>query len=375
MKALKELIELSKTPFGSAVAGQREEGKKVIGFFCPYVPEEIIYAGGMLPLRIRPAGCTETSTADAYMSRLNCSFARSCLEFMSKGVFDFLDGVVFANSCDNVRRLYDILRAKHPYPFMHFISVPHKADGNGPVAWYKDELTHFKESMESAFGVRISDEALGDAIDVYNATRRLLKRVYERRQEKMPPITGTESLSVVLAATTIPKDRYNRLLRDLLEELEGREGISGYRARVMIVGSEYDDPAYSQIIEDLGGLVVTDALCYGSRYFWEPVRAEKDLLDGIARSYLDRPSCPRMSDRVIQRAAFIREMADKFKVDGVILQQIRYCDLWGGEAIYLQRTLEESNIPLLSLEREYTLSSVGQLKTRIQAFLETIERG
>jgi bzd-type benzoyl-CoA reductase N subunit len=375
MKALQELIELSKTPFGSAVVEQRKQGKKVIGFFCPYVPEEIIYAGGMLPLRIRPTGCTETSTADAYMSRLNCSFARSCLEFMSKGVFDFLDGVVFANSCDNVRRLYDILREKRPYPFMHFISVPHKASGTGPVAWYKDELTHFKESMESAFGVRISDEALGDAIDVFNETRRLLKRVYERRQEKTPPITGTESLSVVLAATTTPKDRYNRLLRDLLEELEGREGISGYRARVMIVGSEYDDPAYSRIIEDLGGLVVTDALCYGSRYFWEPVRAEKDLLDGIARSYLDRPSCPRMSDRVIQRAAFIREMADKFKVDGVILQQIRYCDLWGGEAIYLQRTLEELNIPLLSLEREYTLSSVGQLKTRIQAFLETIERG
>ena len=296
------------------------------------------------------------------------------MQFIAEGVFDFLDGLVFANSCDNVRRLYDILREKHTFPFMHFISVPHKAGGNGAVAWFKDELTHFKENVENGFGIRISDEALADAIEVYNETRRLLKQLYERRQGKTPPITGTETLNVVLAATTTPKDRYNRLLRQLLHELEGQEGISDYRARLMIIGSEYDDPAYSQIIEGLGGLVVADALCYGSRYFWEPVRAGKDSLDGVARSYLDRPSCPRMSDRVIQRAAFIKEMAEQFKVDGVILQRIRYCDLWGGESIYLGKMLEESNIPLLSLEREYALSSVGQLKTRIQAFLETIER-
>lgn len=375
MKALEELIQLSNIPFNSAVMDYKKQDKKVIGFFCSYVPEEIIYAGGTLPYRIRPTGCTETTSADAYMSHLTCTFARSCLEFMNKGVFDFLDGMVITNSCDNIRRLYDILREKRPYPFMHFISIPHKAGSDGAMNWYKDEVSNFKENIESFFGIRISEETLNEAINIHNETRSLLRKLYELRQVVNPPITGAESLSVVLAATTAPKDQYNRLLRKLLEELKGRAGISGYRARLMIVGSEYDDPAYTKIIEDLGGLVVTDTLCFGSRYFWEPVEIQKDLLGGLAKSYLNRPSCPRMSDRVIQRAAFIREMADKFKVDGVILQQIRYCDLWGGEAIYLQRTLEESNIPLLSLEREYTLSSVGQLKTRIQAFLETIERG
>lgn len=142
----------------------------------------------------------------------------------------------------------------------------------------------------------------------------------------------------------------------------------------MIVGSEYDDPVYTKIIEDLGGLVVTDTLCYGSRYFWEPVEIQKDLLGGLAKSYLNRPSCPRMSDRVTERADFLREMAERFKVDGVIFQKIRYCDLWGGESIYLEKILKELNIPLLSLEREYTLSGVGQLKTRVQAFLERIGR-
>ena len=375
MKALEELIQLSSLPFNSAVMDYKKQGKKVIGFLCSYVPEEIIYAGGMLPYRIRPTGCTETTSADAYMSHLNCTFVRSCLEFMVKGVFDFLDGMVITNSCDNIRRLYDILREKRPYPLLHFISIPHKAGSDGAMNWYKDEVKNFKENIENFFGIRISEGALNDAIDVYNETRNLLKRLYELRQRVNPPLTGAESLSVILAATTTPKEQYNQLLRKLLEELQRREGISGYRARLMIVGSEYDDPAYTDIIEDLGGLVVTDVLCFGSRYFWEPVETQKDLLGDLAKSYLSRPSCPRMSDRVTERADFIREMTERFKVDGVIFQKIRYCDLWGGESIYLEKRLKELNISLLSIEREYRLSGVGQLKTRMQAFLERIERG
>lgn len=367
MTALEELIRLSGLP------AKAPTDRKVLGFFCSYIPEEIIYAAGMIPVRIRPAGCTETVSADAYMTHLNCTFARSCLEYIGTGRFDFLDGIVFANTCDNIRRLYDILKEKRPYPFMHFISIPHKADGNGPARWFTEELLGFKEHMEKAFGTAVSDDALREAIDVYNETRGLLNGLYDLRRRENPPISGTESLHVLLAATTTPREYYNRLLRELLKELQERPGIRDYRARLMIVGSEYDDPAHTKLIEDLGGLVVTDALCFGSRYFREPVKTEKDVLAGIATSYLNRPSCPRMSDRVIQRADFIKKMADEFHIDGVLFQQIRYCDLWGGEAVYLRKTLRESDIPLLVTEREYWLSGAGQLKTRIQAFLEMID--
>lgn len=375
MTALEELIQLSGTPLNSAIANFKARGDKVMGYFCSYIPEEIIQAAGMLPIRIRPTGCKETVSADAYMSGLNCTLARSCLEFISTGIFDFLDGMIFANSCDNIRRLYDVLREKRPYPFMHFVSIPHKAGGKGPLHWYKEELTGLKEAIEKAFGVEISDEALTAAIDVCNEARSLLTRVYELRRQPSPPITGTECLSVVLAATSIPKEHYNRLLRKLLEELEDRETISDYRARLMVLGSEYDDPAYTGIIEDLGGLVVADALCFGSRYFSKPVKTDEDVVGDLAASYLDRPSCPRMTDRVTERADFIREMIEKFNVDGVIFQHIRYCDLWGGEVIYVEKTLKELNIPWLSMEREYRLGGVGQIKTRIQAFLERIEWG
>lgn len=374
MKVLNELIQLSKTPLPSLLRDYKKRGKKVVGFFCSYIPEEIIYAGGMIPLRIRPTGCKETTTADAFMSRLNCTFARSCLELMIKGSFDSLDALVFTNSCDNIRRLYDLLREKHPYPLIHFASVPHKANTEGALDWYKEEITLLKERMEGFFGIKILEESLKEAIAVYNETRALLKKLYEFRREMNPSITGTETLSIILCSTICPKEQFNQLLRKLLEELQGREGIAHYRARLMIVGSECDDPAYIKIIEDLGGLVVTDSLCFGSRSIWEPVGTEKDPLGDLVKSYLHRPSCPRMSDRVMERATFIKEMVETFKVDGVLFQKIRYCDLWGGESIYLEKVLKESNIPFISIEREYGLSNVGQLKTRIQAFLERLER-
>ncbi len=375
MNTMDELVSLSKVPFDSLIWDYKKKGKKVIGFFCSYVPEEVIYASGMLPIRLRPTECQETMTADAFMSRLNCTFARSCLEMMLKGSFDLLDGIVFANTCDNIRRLYDLSREIHSYPFMHFMSIPHKAGSPGALNWYKEEILHLKEKIEGHFGIRISPDSLIHAIGVYNEARALLKNFYAIRQGIYPPITGSESLSILLSTTTSPKDQSNPLLRKLLEELQGKNGQSGYRARLMIVGSEYDDPDFTQVMEDLGGIVVTDALCFGTRYFWEPVKIEGDVFESLARSYLNRPSCPRMSDRVVERATFIKERVEEFKVDGVIFQKIRYCDLWGGESIYLEKMLKESNIPFLSIEREYRLSHVGQLKTRVQAFLERIERG
>jgi len=376
MCALEELTKLAADLDNPAVQEWKADGKKVVGFFCSYVPEEILYAADILPVRLRAPGCTETTAADVYMSHLNCTFTRSCLQLALEGRYRFLDGLVFTNSCDHIRRVYDILREIRPkdFPFLHFISVPHKASED-LVAWYRDDLDEFKGNVESFFGVQITEASLSNAINVYNETRSLLKRLYQLRQGDSPPLTGSESLNVTLAGTTIPKERYNQLLRRLLEELSEREGISGYRARLMMAGSGgCDNPDYFQVIEDLGGLIVTDSLCFGSRYFWEPVETGDDLVLSLARSYLNRPSCPRIVDNVAARCDFVRQMVDDFDVDGVVFQRLRYCDLWGGQLLHLEKELKESNIPMLSMEREYALGAVGQLRTRVQAFLERLER-
>ena len=375
MSALEELTALSTNPVNPAVNEWKAEGKKVVGFLCTQVPEEILYAADILPVRLRAPDCADTTSADVYMSHLNCTFMRSCLQYMFEGKFDFLDGFVCTNSCDHTRRLYDITREALDYPYVHIFSIPHKVGDTQVTLWHRGEITRFKESVEAAFRVEVTEAKLRQAIGIYNETRHLLRELYELRKSDSPPISGAETLSVILAGNSLPKDMYNQMLRNLLDELRQRKGISKYRARLMIAGSGgCDNPNYLGVMEELGGLVVTDSLCFGSRYFWEPVDTKGDLMLNLARSYLKRPSCPRMVDNVGERGEFVKQMVKDFKVDGVVFQRIRYCDLWGGQLLYTKKDLKEAEIPLLSLEREYMMRDVGQLRTRVQAFLEKIER-
>ncbi len=371
MDALGKLRELA----SAAGYTRPHEGRgKAVGFLCSHVPEEILIAAGITPVRLRAPGCTQTTSADAYMSHLNCTYVRSCLEYVLTSRFDFLDGFVLTNGCDHSRRLYDILRETSERPFMHLLSVPRKT-GAEAASWFTGEIARFRESVEKALGVEITDEALRGAIDTCNETRSLLRQMYEMRKQEAPPISGADALAVVVAGWSIPRHEYNDLLRRLVEELGASGGITGRRARLMVAGSGgCDDPAYLGIFEDLGGLVVTDSLCFGSRSFWQPVAAGDDPLMELARATLERPHCASMANRVAERSDFVVQMARQWKADGVVFQWIRYCDLWGGQLLHLRPALEEAGIPLLTVEREYALGGAGQLRTRAQAFLERIER-
>jgi benzoyl-CoA reductase subunit C len=374
MSALKQLDQLVTELLNPAVEEWKAQGKKVVGYFCSFVPEEILHAADILPYRVRAPGCDETTSADVYLSQVNCTFVRSCLELALQDRYAFLDGLVFTWSCDHIRRLYDLLREIKPtaFPLLHFIDVPHK-DSEEAVALFAEELTKFKASVETTFAVEISKARLREAINATNETRTLLRRLYEFRRRERPPLTGTDTLNVVLAATVTPRVHYNSLLRTLLQELDEHEGISDYRARLMVAGGGCDDPTWLRIIEDLGGLIVADTTCFGSRYFWEPVDLDDDPIRGLARSYLRRSLCPRMVEKVADRTRFVEKMTQRSRADGVIYQHIRYCDLWGGEQLPVRKRLRDANIPLLVLEREYRLGTRGQLKTRVQAFLEKLE--
>jgi len=373
MSALDELKSLAGTVGNPLLEEWKKSGRRVVGFMCLYIPEEIIYAAGMMSYRLRAPGCTDTGASDVYLSHLNCSFARSCLQLALDGTYDFLDGLVLTDSCDHVRRLYDILREAGEKRFLHFISVPHKVSQQS-IDFYREDLQTFRETLMRAFDVDISDDSLRDAIDIYNETRDLLRDLYELRRAEHPPLTGAEAMSAVLPATMIPRDRYNALLRRLLEELKGREIGGDYKARLVVAGGGgCDDPAYFETMEELGGLVVADTLCLSGRYFWEPVQRTEDPLLGLASSYLKRPSCGKMADQVADRVDFIRSMVADFNADGVVYHRLRYCDLWAGQLLYVKDQMNKSGIPMLELEREYALGATGQLRTRIQAFLERLE--
>lgn len=375
-KAFRELSEAAKTLENPAIKEWKEQGGKVLGYFCSSMSEEIMTAAGLLPFRMRATGSTDTELSDAFFSSINCSFTRHCLNVALSGELDFLDGLIVPNSCDNVRRIYDHWIRQMKTPFVQMISLPRKA-GEAQVDWFRDELTKLRKSMEDHFGEEITDARLEEAIRLQNETRRLQRRLYDLRKSRTPPINGAETLTITVAGTAMPKARYNQLLTELLEDLGKHEGLTDYRARLMVMGGELDDPAYVEVIEDQGALVVTDSLCFGSRMLWKDVEeGAEDPLTALARFYVaERPSCPRVFGEYEQRSAFVREMIRDFQVDGVILERLAFCDLWGFEQFTIKNDFQDLGVPLMMLDREYTLSGVGQLKTRVQAFLETIEEG
>jgi benzoyl-CoA reductase subunit C len=368
---MEEMSEVISTPLNSAIKTWKEKGNKVIGFLCSFVPEEIIYAAGILPYRIRATGCTKRIHGDLWMSNFSCSFARSCLEFALDGTYDFLDGLVASDSCGQAHRLYDNWRFNARRPFMHFLEVPHK-NSESAISWYHDEIVGLKDSLEEFFGIAINRESLEKAIKTYNETRRLLRELYEFRRSESPPITGFQSQSLVLAAMSMPKEQYNDLLSRYLEKLRSGDPITNSKARLMVIGSALDDPAFIKIIEDQGGLVVADALCFGSRYFWEPVEIKGDIIYSLAKSYLSRANCPRMMDQHDALFDFIKGMVQRFKVDGIIYQKMQFCDLWGGESLFLERKFKELKIPFLALQREHIITNEAQIATRVEAFIEMI---
>jgi len=353
-----------------------EEGGKVAGYFCSTVPEEILMAAGYLPFRIRGTGSTDTELSDAFFSPINCSFPRHAFNLALKGEYDFLDALICINSCDHVRRVYDNwVRNVPSTAFATVMSLPRKV-GERQVAWYSDEINLLRKQLEKHLGVEITDRKIWDAIKTQNAVRGLQKKMYELRKTDRPPITGAETLAVMVASTSLPKEKYKDLLGQLLKDLEKAEGNGDYRARLMILGSELDDSEYVKIIEDQGGLVVTDSTCYGSRLMWVQVdESEDDPVRALARFYVQaRPSCPRMYGDQPERIAFTRKMAEEFRVDGIIGERLQFCDNWLVEHYMTKYDLREhGDIPFLQLDREYMLSGKGQIKTRVQAFLETMD--
>jgi bcr-type benzoyl-CoA reductase subunit C len=337
------------------------------------VPEELFMAAGLLPFRMRATGSTETDLADAYFTNLNCSFPRHCFNLALEGEFEFLDGLVCANSCDHIRRLHDNWKRKVPTGFIGFLSLPRQT-GPDQIAWYAQELRNLREGLERHFEVEIKDANLREAIRLGNETRRLQRRLYQLRKRDEAPISGADALVVMVAGTAMPREQYNELLRELLDRLAVAEGARGHRARLMVVGGILDDPEWIRAIEEVGGLVVTDGTCFGTRIMWEDVDEEmSDPIEALARYYLaDRPSCPRIFDTQEKRSRFTVEMCREFNCDGIIGEKMVFCDQWDVEGYLLDLDLKQAGIPFLRVEREYITSGTGQLMTRVQAFIESM---
>lgn len=362
-------------PFTDPIKRWKEQGRQVIGWSCcgNYIPEEIIHAAGMLPVRV--TGDQEQISldeADSYLQIYSCSFSRSCFELVLKNQFDFLDGMVMASNCDDIRRLADNWNQYLSIPLVYFLDIPRKYNERA-CRLYERGLLELKQRLEQQFNVRISNDGLRESIAVYNRSRKLFKMLYDLRKKDNPPLSGAEALEVLNASTRMPREDFNNLLEKLYQEASQMDGRLPGKVRLMLCGCILNNPDFIKGIEDLGGLIVADGLCTGIGYWTDLVDNGPDItpLEALSRRYLGKFPTVRM-DHTEERYNQILKLIKEFKVDGVIMETIRFCSPTIWDWPRLRDRLMKQGIPFLELEVEYGIWVTGQIKTRVEAFLEMI---
>lgn len=368
MKTLEIMRETLKNP-QSLINEWKAEDKKIIGYRCIYVPEEIIYAAGMMPYPLFGTP-KAVSLADSYFQAYICEFVRNLFDRALNKEFDFLDGLVLCNTCDATRKLYDHWGTYIKTPLCYIINNPQETGSEAAYKYQLKELKAFKQEIESFSGEKISDRVLSEAISLYNETRRLLKELYSLRKENPPALSGSEALDVVMAAMLMPKKMANELLKELIKEVKAREVPEVRGPRILITGSIIDNPALIKLVEEAEGVVVVEDLCTGTKYFWEEVKGDNPL-DALCKYTTERCFCA-CTQPVEARFDYLQELIKEFSVDGVIYFNLKYCDPFIYEGVLFQEKLQKIGIPAILLETGHDLSGLGQLRTRIQAFIEMV---
>ncbi len=364
--------EIVEDPTHSLVREARAAGRRAVGYTCSFVPEPLLSVRGLFAHRLRAPGSFCTPMADTYLSSVLCSYPRSLLERALDLGFSHVDGWVFVASCDHVRRLYDNLVYLQEPAFHCFLDLPHKHDDHA-IAWYTDELRHLAQRLSQHFDVPMDDAAIRESIRLHNEHLGRVRALDESRAADPPGITGADFHRVLIASSTVPKDS---LVSALQRMLQGGSGPSPSkpRARVMVLGSALDDPAYLSVIESVGAAVVADRFCFGGMPGLEDVVSEDDPIRGMAAQVLRTAQCPRMMGGVDERMGYLLDKVRERRVDGVLLSTMKFCDLWGVEGSLMAAALREAGVAVLRLEREVALGGEGQLRTRVQAFLEALGR-
>ena len=350
-------------------------GGKVLGYFCTYMPEEVLYAAGVLPVRILGSHQPQ-DVSERHIYTMYCPFCRDCLAQGLLGRFDYLNGVAMAHSCIHIRQTYGSWVQNVPTldGFSFYLSMPSKPTSPRARPFLIAELEAFQKAVEEWAGKAITPQALQDAIEVYNLNRRLMRQIYELRKSNNPPVSGEESMYMVIASQCMDKAEQNRILQEVLAERRGQEGPAA-GTRLMLIGSEDDDTEFVRMAESMGASIVTDDHCTGTRYFWGEAPAAESPLASLADRYLQKVPCPEKDFDGRVRWQHIFRLIEEYRVEGALLIQQKFCDPHEFDIPVLTKVLQqEKGIPCLFLEFDVTVPA-GQFRTRLEAFLEMLSLG
>jgi benzoyl-CoA reductase subunit C len=363
----------------------RAGGQPVIGYLCLHPPLELITAAGLAPYRVLGDITEPITKADTYLPTVVCPFLRSCLELGMKGRYDFLDGIVSSHSCDVGARMSGWWNAYVQTPWTHYLFLPHTTR-EWEQERFKAGVEDFKEALEDYTGKQITEAKLQEAIREHNRQRGLVRDLYDLRKPDPPLITGAETLKVIVSLMSLPVEEGNQLLEEVIREVRTRsQKLEPKAARVLVWGPVFDNTAIVDLIESLEAYVVMDDTCVGSRAYFEDVKITANPLEGLADHYLMDLKCPRTFREKDYGATkkdypadlkfrfdYLGEYIKEWKVNGVVLLAPLYCDAHAYELPGWKDYLSSINIPGIYLEHDYSQAALGQLRTRVQAFLEMI---
>jgi benzoyl-CoA reductase subunit C len=343
---------------------------RILGYMCTYMPEEILYAAHVLPIRIL-GGHEPQNVTEPHILGMFCPFCRDALAQGLLGRYDYLDAIGITHSCQHIHQTFESW-VIHKEIKNFFIPTPNNVQTPRALPYLRGQLKIFKEEVEAWTGRRISDDDLRRGIDIVDKTRRLMVEVYELRKSDNPPISGLECMYMVVASQMADKREFNQILENTLKnELPGRIAKEDPGIRLMIIGSEDDDAKFIGMVESLQASIVVDDHCTGSRYFWNPTETNGDPLTAIADRYIKRPPCPIKDFPARNRIPHLIRLARDWNVAGVIVIQQKFCDPHELDKVAITKALEQEGFPTLYLEFDVTVP-LGPLRIRAEAFLETL---
>jgi len=345
------------------------EERPIIGWTCTYLPLEILDAGGLQPYRILPEPSSEQ--ADAYLDPNFCPLIKTSLGMAIQGGYSFLSGIIMVNTCDGMRRLYDVWKFYCPQSFSMLLDVPRTITPTS-VAYFRERLRELAERVEQHFGVRITEDILASAVEEANYTRVLMRQLLSVRGRGEPPLGYGDIVDIIAERWRNPRKVFNEALKRYLKQVEANPNTSTDGLRLMLTGSLVDGSSLIRTVEELGGEVVGFDLCTGGR-FVEEVSLSLDLLKSLSEAYLMKSPCARMYDTA-RRISHIRDEVDRTGALGVIYYSLKFCDPYLYEAPAVKEALIRMGVRLLFIEGEYTGRVSGGVRTRVQAFLEMLER-
>ena len=389
MKELKHLIyfeSLLEDTNNELVRKAESEGDLALGYTCFHAPEVLMNLGNCFSVRLRAPHTNSMELATYYMANNSCEFARALLERALEGNYSFLHAMIGVDVCEANNRAIENMEIMHMQGedkdnfFYCNLDIPY-SDDEDCVEHVREQVSRkILKPLRENYGIDTSDDAIRAAVSEHNEVCRILTEIGELRKLDIPPITGYEYAVLVLVSYTCPKRLILPYLHETLEEIRSRkiDAEKDYRVRVVVVGSEIDDPQLIKLIEGCGALVVADRYCYGSF----PGRQEiilsdtEDALTQVCRWYLQNTECPRQSamHRVKYRNDHVAQLIKDFNADGAIYEQMKFCTYWSYERVIASQVMpRDYGIHMLSIDRPYISGQSGQLRTRVQAFVESLE--